>query len=336
MEFYPTLKEIIIEQINLNELNNDIIFEEKQFFSVNIEQSFNILGRVSKSKEEKLSNFKNELKNKLNDKIGAKFVDENFDSIWQVGCGINVGEIFPALELFGLNGNKINFNTENDKITLIDFWNINCQYCKPLMEKYVRLYEKLKDLKKFLIVGISNDKNSQDWKKFVASQKWHTIPQYVKSGVTDSLGIIGVPFIIIVNKNKEIIYSDRAYKINVELTLEKGEIVYTPEYSGDSLGNMNFAEMTFSDKINIIDEINQLFKSQGMNNVLFTVLFKKTYSNKNLINKVIAKLSGTRFKFDDEKFNTILIKIKQQYNFENIQQEVTVTESLVINADEDF
>jgi thiol-disulfide isomerase/thioredoxin len=336
MEFHTTMKEIIIEQINLFEFSQEIVYEEKQIFSSNIEQSFKIVGRVPKSKEEKLEDFKNELICKLTEKIGANFVKENFDSIWQVGCGITVGSIFPTLELFNLNANKITFNTDNNKITLIDFWNINCQYCKPLMEKYVRFFEKKKDENKFVIVGISNDKNNQDWKKFIASQKWHTIPQYVKAGVTDSLGIIGVPFIVIVNKNKEVIYSDRAYKINVEMTLEQGEIVFTHEYSNEDVGNINFFEKNPFDRIKIVDEINQLFKSGGLNNIVFTVTVKRNNVDKREYRKVFAKLTGSRFKFDDEKFSSILEKIKKEYDFEEIQQEITVTESLVINADEDF
>jgi thiol-disulfide isomerase/thioredoxin len=336
MELHTTMKEIIIEHINLFEFSHEIAYEEKYVFSSNIEQSFKIVGRVPKSQEEKLNDFKNELIDKLTEKLGANFVKENFDSIWQVGCGITVGSVLPTLELFNLNANKITFNTDNDKITLIDFWNINCQYCKPLMEKYVRFFEKKKDENKFAIVGISNDKNNQDWKKFVASQKWHTIPQYVKAGVTDSLGIIGVPFIVIVNKNKEVIYADRAYKINVEITLEKGEIVFTNEYSYEDLGNINFFDKDPFERIKIVEEINQLFKTGGLNNIVFTITAKRNNVNKKEYRKVLPKLTGSRFKFDDEKFNSILEKIQKEYSFEEIQQEITVTESLVINADEDF
>ena len=338
MENYSLIKKIFEELIINNELKKDIMFEEKEFYDQNISTSFKISGRVSKSREEKLFLFKESLINSFSEKIGANFVNENFKNIWQVDCGISVGDQFPALDLLGLNGAKINFEPENDKLLLIDFWNINCQFCKPLMEKYVKFYESKKKENRISIVGISNDKNYQDWKRFVATQKWHTIPQYMKSGVTDSLGIIGVPFILIVNKHKEIIYADRAYKIDVERTLdnEKGEISYFPEYSDIDIGDENFLEKSSIEKLKIVSEINEIFKNEGINNISLTVSVKITIINNKNTRKVFAKLNGSRLKYDEEKFEKILKKIQSDFKFSAIQIDVNIIESLVIDLDQDF
>ena len=124
------MRDIFVDFVKTSELSNDIVFEEKENYASNIEKSYKILGRVSKGREEILSKFKENLLKLFKEKIGANGIVEDFESIWQVSCGISVNDIFSTQELFALNGNKINFSTDNEKITLIDFWNINCQYCR--------------------------------------------------------------------------------------------------------------------------------------------------------------------------------------------------------------
>ena len=94
----------------------------------------------------------------------------------ELSTDFKIGDKAANFELQDLNGNLIGLNSFKNKYILLDFWSSNCGPClidNPILLKNYKTYRD----RGFEIVGISLDKNRDDWEKSVKrdSMIWPTV-----------------------------------------------------------------------------------------------------------------------------------------------------------------
>jgi len=94
------------------------------------------------------------------------------------------------------------------KVTLIDFWAAWCKPCRMENPNIVSVYEKYKD-KGLNVVGVSLDKNAEDWKRAIADDglAWNHVSnlKHFQDPIAELYGINAIPAAFLLDENGVII-----------------------------------------------------------------------------------------------------------------------------------
>jgi len=114
----------------------------------------------------------------------------------------------PELSLPDVNGKTIALSSFKGKFVLVDFWASWCLPCRRENPNVVEAYNKYKD-KNFTILGVSLDKEKDDWIGAIRSDKlsWTQVSdlQEWKSAAVSTFNFSGIPFNILVDPEGKII-----------------------------------------------------------------------------------------------------------------------------------
>lgn len=105
-----------------------------------------------------------------------------------------IGKPFLDFQLPDQNGSLVDLKKFNGKIVLIDFWASWCAPCRKKSPELIALHQKFAGVN-FEIIGISIDKNKQQWNAAIAKDKldWVNLldqDQKIKGGI----GIENIPY----------------------------------------------------------------------------------------------------------------------------------------------
>jgi thiol-disulfide isomerase/thioredoxin len=120
---------------------------------------------------------------------------------------IKTGNPAPEIALPAPDGQIITLSSLKGKLVLVDFWASWCPPCVKEQPVLKALYEKQSEnvkAGKFEILGVSIDKNKENWEKTIKRFKipWPQVSdlKFWKSPVTSDYGIEDLPFNVIVDE----------------------------------------------------------------------------------------------------------------------------------------
>jgi len=123
---------------------------------------------------------------------------------------VSIGNSFKDFSMTDVNGDIINLGefVEKNKYTLLDFWASWCGPCRDENPHVLKAFNMYKD-KGFNVVGVSLDKNKDNWLRAVKKDKMPWIQlsdlQSYKSKVIKDYGISAIPANFLINSNGTIV-----------------------------------------------------------------------------------------------------------------------------------
>jgi len=114
----------------------------------------------------------------------------------------------PELSLPDANGKTVTLSSFKGKYVLVDFWASWCLPCRKENPNVVQAYNKYKN-KNFTIMGVSLDKQKEDWLGAIETDKlsWTQVSdlQEWNSAAVSIFNFSGIPFNILVDPDGKII-----------------------------------------------------------------------------------------------------------------------------------
>ena len=114
----------------------------------------------------------------------------------------------PELALPDIKGKEIKLSSFKGKYVLVDFWASWCLPCRRENPNVVRAYDKYKD-KNFAILGVSLDKDKNDWIKAIQDDKlfWTQVSDLREwnSQAVSTFDFNGIPFNVLIDPQGKII-----------------------------------------------------------------------------------------------------------------------------------
>jgi peroxiredoxin len=114
----------------------------------------------------------------------------------------------PEFSLPDIHGKRITLSSFKGKYVLVDFWASWCLPCRKENPNVVQAYNKYKN-KNFTILGVSLDKQKEDWLGAIESDKlsWTQVSdlQEWNSAAVSTFNFTGIPFNILVDPEGKII-----------------------------------------------------------------------------------------------------------------------------------
>lgn len=111
----------------------------------------------------------------------------------------------PEFKLTDLEGKTQQLSALQGKVVLLDFWASWCGPCRRNNPKLIKLYKEFKD-KGLEIVGISLDKNADNWKNAVQQDGLSWMQLIDKTGtVADEWGVQYIPYAVIIDKKGNVV-----------------------------------------------------------------------------------------------------------------------------------
>jgi peroxiredoxin len=114
----------------------------------------------------------------------------------------------PELSLPDVNGKKITLSSFKGKYVLVDFWASWCLPCRKENPNVIQAYNKYKN-KNFTILGVSLDKEKDDWVGAIETDKlsWTQVSdlQEWNSAAVSTFNFTGIPFNVLVDPDGKII-----------------------------------------------------------------------------------------------------------------------------------
>ncbi len=287
-EFLDALK----EEFSKSEFHQYLTMDTSENFqsSLDLNLDCGLTGRIPKKLENKFNEFKEIIFDLGSELLGDKSF-ETVNNIFQVDYGFCKGEKFTGdLDCFDTDGKKFSVTHDKNNILLIDFWATWCKFCQKPMQENVDLmkeHPELKEKHNIHIIGISSDEDQKEWINHIKNKEWQNIQHYNKANIHRLLQLRGIPFILIIGKDGIIKYSGHPRKINLKETLlnlaENKDIVNSIydmdfwDYDSSIMDKTNTRNYQWNfeydnkKKCQIIYEINQILKKEGLEKVKFTV-----------------------------------------------------------------
>ncbi len=122
----------------------------------------------------------------------------------------SIGSKAPNFSAPAPNGEELALNDVMGKVTIVDFWAAWCRPCRAENPNVVRVYNKYKD-KGLSILGVSLDRNANDWKKAIEDDglAWHHVSnvQYFDE-IAKLYNVDAIPATFILDENGIIVAKD--------------------------------------------------------------------------------------------------------------------------------
>jgi len=119
---------------------------------------------------------------------------------------IEIGKKAPEIILAKPDGSSFSLSSLKNGLVLIDFWATWCAPCMDEQPELKALYDQFSDQvkeKKFEIVGVSLDRNKENWEKAIHrfNINWIQVSdlKFWKSPVAKSYEVDELPFNVIIN-----------------------------------------------------------------------------------------------------------------------------------------
>lgn len=146
--------------------------------------------------------------NQLSEELRSNIYVEELDRAIERLSKIQVGQPAPEIIMEDINGNPLKLSDLRGKNVLIDFWASWCSDCRKENPHLVKIYEAYKD-KNFTILGISLDRNKDDWKQAIIKDGLTWQQGFVegawKSEAAQTYVIRWLPTSLLINENGIII-----------------------------------------------------------------------------------------------------------------------------------
>ena len=133
--------------------------------------------------------------------------DDRYKSIvkeWEIADRTVAGKPAPGFSFPDTTGKMVSLSDFRGKWVLLDFWYVDCPWCRKLTPHMIEVYKDWKESKNFEIVSISVDKpkDYQRWKDAIVEDKspWTQVLDSTKT-YPDEYGITGYPTLILVDPN---------------------------------------------------------------------------------------------------------------------------------------
>jgi len=119
-----------------------------------------------------------------------------------------IGIVAPDFTMNDPEGKPIQLSSLRGKIVLVDFWAAWCGPCRQENPNVVKLYQQYHD-KGFEILGVSLDKNKEDWLKAIKADNltWMHVSdlQYWQNAAARLYGVNAIPQSFLLDKDGKII-----------------------------------------------------------------------------------------------------------------------------------
>jgi peroxiredoxin len=122
-----------------------------------------------------------------------------------------VGKQVPDFSLPDVNGHPISLASYKGKYVLVDFWASWCGPCRAENPNVVKVHNEFKDKKNFAILGVSLDKDKDEWQKAIQDDRldWKQISdlKYWNSKAVSTFQFEGIPFNLLIDPQGKVIAS---------------------------------------------------------------------------------------------------------------------------------
>ncbi|MBN2164856.1 MAG: AhpC/TSA family protein [Marinilabiliaceae bacterium] len=116
-----------------------------------------------------------------------------------------IGNIAPDFTLKSVDGNEITLDSYKGRVVLIDFWASWCNPCRMENPNVVKMYNRF-SANGFEILGVSVDRNEEQWKSAIEQDKLTWIQMRDLNGdVSKTYGIKSIPSTILLDKDGKIV-----------------------------------------------------------------------------------------------------------------------------------
>ncbi|HBE01855.1 MAG TPA: hypothetical protein DC049_05195 [Spirochaetia bacterium] len=138
----------------------------------------------------------------------------------QAELTIAKGKAAPLFELSLMDGKEFSLENKKNKFILIDFWATWCAPCKKEIPNLERVFNET-EREKLEIIGISLDQKKDVLKQYLSENNIPWNIAFLEGGFNSELagqyGVTGIPKIILINPNGEIVHANLRGEEMVEI-----------------------------------------------------------------------------------------------------------------------
>jgi peroxiredoxin len=151
-----------------------------------------------------------ELYDALTPEIKASNTGLKIKEVLDKEANTSIGSKAPNFSAPSPSGEELALNDVMGKVTIVDFWAAWCKPCRAENPNVVKVYNKYKD-KGLSILGVSLDRNANDWKKAIEDDGliWHHVSnvQYFDE-IAKLYNVDAIPATFILDENGVIVAKD--------------------------------------------------------------------------------------------------------------------------------
>jgi sugar lactone lactonase YvrE/peroxiredoxin len=150
---------------------------------------------------------------------------------------IKIGDVAPAFEVNSLDGGKIRLADYRGKLVLLNFWATWCGPCMAEVPNLKEVFDKFGKDERFIIIGLSLDKDANTVKKSVAAKQMSWSQAFVSdtfnSDIVINYGVRGIPAIFLIGPDGKFIAKNlRGSQIKTEVEQDIGKIKIQKKNTG--------------------------------------------------------------------------------------------------------